>query len=350
MGSINFIFKIVLCVSSLFSIQSQSIGDKCREWAKSYDVIPYETFGRLPQNIIEQWEANSCNAYIKQFANKNTGLEIEKASVIVDRALKNPEPLTEDQLKRHHSQLNKFFSYIESGICKHIYLDMGTNVGVQLRKLYQPDSFPGAHVLPLFKEHFGDTSNRKSVCALGFEPNSKHNARLDLVQNAYQKAGFPMVILTETAVSIANGKMTFYNGGNGEDLGASLVNWSGRSTKSTVISLDIDHLIKKMMNHWNTTDSSKVVAKMDIEGAEFNVIPHMLSKGSLCMIDYMMIEWHFRFINARKVSSIFQSQDIFEDVINSLTERSSDCKFKLIELDDESYSGGKDNSIAFPSS
>ena len=44
--------------------------------------------------------------------------------------------------------------------CYHVYLDMGTNVGIQIRKLYQPHLFPKAGVLPLFDKYFGPYSQR----------------------------------------------------------------------------------------------------------------------------------------------------------------------------------------------
>ena len=44
--------------------------------------------------------------------------------------------------------------------CRHIYLDMGTNSGVQIRKLYQPHLFPNASVLPIFDKFFGPIGKR----------------------------------------------------------------------------------------------------------------------------------------------------------------------------------------------
>ena len=44
--------------------------------------------------------------------------------------------------------------------CYHVYLDMGTNQGVQIRKLYQPQLFPNATVLPLFDKYFGRIEDR----------------------------------------------------------------------------------------------------------------------------------------------------------------------------------------------
>ena len=64
--------------------------------------------------------------------------------------------------------------------CYHVYLDIGSNIGVQVRKLYQPELYPGAEISNVFNEHFGDTSVRNSsdICAVGFEPNPDHTKRL----------------------------------------------------------------------------------------------------------------------------------------------------------------------------
>ena len=54
-----------------------------------------------------------------------------------------------------HKQKALLFDYIKNGRCKHIYLDMGSNRGVQIRKLYEPDLYFNATIIPFFNEHFG---------------------------------------------------------------------------------------------------------------------------------------------------------------------------------------------------
>ena len=39
--------------------------------------------------------------------------------------------------------------------CYHIYLDVGSNTGVQVRKLYQPEHFPDAGMIDQFRLAFG---------------------------------------------------------------------------------------------------------------------------------------------------------------------------------------------------
>ena len=47
--------------------------------------------------------------------------------------------------------------------CRHVYLDMGTNRGIQIRKLYEPHLFPNAKVLPIFDKFFGPIGERLSL-------------------------------------------------------------------------------------------------------------------------------------------------------------------------------------------
>jgi hypothetical protein len=306
--------------------------------------------GRATRDAAVLWDANMCNTegkHVPQFANSGSGIGLTPLDELIKESGK--AKLSEEQISRHQYQIKLFHSYLENGTCDHLYLDIGTNTGVQLRKLYQPESFPHAPVIPLFDEVFGDKSHRRRVCAIGFEPNPNQNSRLDSVQTIYRRAGFPVVIFTETAVSVVKGVSSFYfNGKN--DLGASLLNWRNSKVSSSVGTINIDSFIKNIVSTWTSKSaSSKILAKMDIEGAEFNVIPHMLAKGSLCLIDKMMIEWHFRFIDAEKVNPILKSQEAFESNIQFYTQNAAGCKFNLVEIDDESYGGlGQDADIPFP--
>ena len=65
-----------------------------------------------------------------------------------------------------HTDANSAIDALFKGSgCDSVYLDVGTNIGVQLRKLYEPHKYPGAPVLRIFDEVFGD-ANRCSVCSV----------------------------------------------------------------------------------------------------------------------------------------------------------------------------------------
>jgi len=86
-----------------------------------------------------------------------------------------------NQTESLHAALNARDLYAEEGFaswldgCRLLYLDVGTNRGVQIRKLFEPHLYPGAPVLKVFDEMFGlNRSTMKDLCAVGWEPNIHH--------------------------------------------------------------------------------------------------------------------------------------------------------------------------------
>jgi hypothetical protein len=81
----------------------------------------------------------------------------------------------------------------------------GTNVGAQLRKLYDPWQFPTAAVLGLFDATYG--KNRSGVCAIGIEANPVHTPYLQKLNAYFRTRGYQAIVLTKTAASIRDGKV-----------------------------------------------------------------------------------------------------------------------------------------------
>lgn len=100
--------------------------------------------------------------------------------------------------------------------CKQIYLDVGSNIGVQIRKLFEPSRYPNAEVLPIFDQYFG--TNRKhspGLCAIGIEMNPTHTMRLSTLEKHYtQSCGYSVRFFKETAASTHNGWVDFWQGLN----------------------------------------------------------------------------------------------------------------------------------------
>ena len=112
--------------------------------------------------------------------------------------------------------------------CYHVYLDVGSNIGVQVRKLFQPKEYPGAGAIKVFREAFGewvDTSyltrlmlspnvtysdDPAYICAVGFEPNPRHAPGLKEIERAYLDCAWRAHFFTETAVSNYTGSTKFY--------------------------------------------------------------------------------------------------------------------------------------------
>ncbi|KAJ1639199.1 hypothetical protein T492DRAFT_938152 [Pavlovales sp. CCMP2436] len=184
-----------------------------------------------------------------------------------------------------------------------LHLTIGTNIGVQLRKLYQPEYYPGALVLNVFDHHFGTArQNDSGLCAFGFEANPTHNARLETIESAYRRAGHRMTISRETAVGTSNGTTTFFFTGNAfRDLGAStkLNNFLNSSATMRPISrqirtIDFAHFLHSEIFSRSEAGlpGAAVVMKLDIEGSEESLLPWLRSCGAFCGIDVATIEFH----------------------------------------------------------
>ena len=102
--------------------------------------------------------------------------------------------------------------------CFHVYLDVGTNIGVQIRKLFEPKKYPKANVHSIFNENFGSVEYRRMmqlehgnlVCAIGFEPNPHHADYLKQIESRYNQCGWKVKIMTQSGVSDHDGISRFY--------------------------------------------------------------------------------------------------------------------------------------------
>ena len=116
---------------------------------------------------------------------------------------------------------NEKYSEMLDG-CYHIYVDVGSNIGIQVRKLFEPERYPEGKVLPIFDKVFGNIDHRrkenhangKIICVVGFEPNPRHKRDLKELEASYNTCGYKVKFFTETAVSSFNGKSTLFSDEN----------------------------------------------------------------------------------------------------------------------------------------
>ena len=179
--------------------------------------------------------------------------------------------------------------------CQHVYLDMGSNVGVQTRKLYRPEMFPGAYALPVYDEYFPNvTERRETVCSIGIEPNPKHYERLRRLARIYTGVGWRTSFL-EAAASNTEGTAGFEAPVQNEYQPAAKITSSINATQVPTINISnfiITQILSRHVPH--EEQPHFVIAKMDIEGMEFEVIPMMIRTGAACGINAIMLEWHGR--------------------------------------------------------
>jgi hypothetical protein len=244
--------------------------------------------------------------------------------------------------------------------CEHVYLDVGTNIGVQLRKLYEPHRYKDAPVLGIFKDMFGAARQRCGVCSVGIEPNPRHGDRLDEVQRQLTSIGARVAIL-KAAASDAEGTTTLNTGIDDfkwNDLGASVAGWAlpTQPGAATVRTLDLSRVIHRLHRrlqeqHGLNRGASRLVMKLDIEGLEYRVAPHLILTQAFCMIDLIFMEQHPRVFNQLpsnaashglrpKESGILLAHQLVRAITQyALAARSpsSDCQTRVLTLDDETH-------------
>lgn len=218
-----------------------------------------------------------------------------------------------------------------------------------------------ALVRPYFNDAFGENRIKlyaDEVCAVGFEANPHRTAALKELEAAYRKKGWRVKFFTETAVSYEEGEAEFYVDTGAKPKyrqpGSSLIPPANSDEKILVKKVD---LAKYILNEVVPRDVGrrgkgalppKVLMKVDIEGHEYALLPHLILTGALCKIDVAFYEHHpwgllYPIPEEAYVENgvlIEKTRDIqflqyFLDYIESMDNKT--CPLKLYDLDDETY-------------
>ena len=187
--------------------------------------------------------------------------------------------------------------------CTDLYMDMGTSIGVQPRKLYEPKCYPKSSSIHMFEKVFGKRAIQlRSVCTIGFEPNMRHASRLVKVERHLMGLGARVKMFTSTGIGGHDGNATFFTDYNVEKGGASgtiIPSGSnhgapGKKTKKhrihriqdapkvkgkpvTVVSL---HSILGAVQEYGRVKT--MLVKMDIEGGEYEALGNAAANKVLC--------------------------------------------------------------------
>lgn len=228
-------------------------------------------------------------------------------------------------------------AFLDTHKCTDLYVDIGSNVGVQVRKLFEPEKYTGAPFTQFFDTHFGSVERRRrQVCAIGFEPNPRKTATLTRIEQRYIALGWRVWFMTETLFGTAFRRTAFFSDNDtaNEEWGASIYDHTGKNAKFIVQEVDgvafFAHFARQVRHRGGV-----VVTKMDIEASEFGVLPHLLSNHILCqsVVVAMLIEWHVRLLppEIRPRAEIIQSA-------MTIFVQSQVCNGTLLlDFDDETY-------------
>eukprot|EP00947_MAST-08B_sp_MAST-8B-sp1_P001158 g1158.t1 len=282
----------------------------------------------------------------------------------------------------------------DSHKCEHIYFDVGSNIGVQIRKVYEPYKYVeavrlegdggwqpllNATALVLFRHYFGPAP-RCHVCSIGIEANPTHSARLDEVQRRLRAAGAGVLFFKAAAATNSHGKLEF-NVGKPDDVkrfqdwGASAVlsyeENAAKQSKVSVRTLDLAALVnyvggklrgseakeQRVVGRGGTPGVRNMVMKLDIEGSEVEVVPRLLATGAFCALDGVFVEWHGAIVaraNEKKrddkASAMATLMNAMEQAfvqirldqkqrvtMDGVSEQALKCPARLVSVDDESY-------------
>ena len=236
--------------------------------------------------------------------------------------------------------------------CFHIFLDVGANIGVHGRFLFEPEKYPESKLATqTFDEQFGAQRDNRDFCTFEFEPNPTHVAKLNENSEAYAAMGWKYNVLN-VAAGDRDGSMTFYHNLDEEfgEWSFGVKKWTeeARSISIPVIRLADwleEHIASRkipLKTHGEYAGGPKVVMKMDVEGTEFVMLPDLILSGAICTVDYMFGEFHEGAAPLHFPGQDFSLEDVNQtsqlrgsllDVIRS----SRNCKTQFSVGDDEGY-------------
>lgn len=184
-------------------------------------------------------------------------------------------------------------------MCPNAFIDCGSNRGDSIAKFLRPDQHQGS-LADFFREK---KWNPKEFCVFGFEGNPHFNKTLSALEAGSKDKALHVEIRQQTVITGKEGPVTFYLdtvNPNGSFWGSSLLehHWDvQRSGKVKVVADGIN--LGKFVSE--RVDPAGIVSvKMDIEGAEYDVVRDLVDSGMLCrkdargnnLFDFMNIEFH----------------------------------------------------------
>lgn len=266
--------------------------------------------------------------------------------------------------------------------CYHVFIDVGANIGVHGRFLYEPEKYPESwSAVQLFEQEYGTNRTNEDYCVFAIEANPSHWPRLETVAAAYRQHehGWSYTVIPAGA-SDQNGTMTFYKQGGHDDRvnnewGFSNVHdYRNQTAKVTNPSESIITVPAIRLSDWlhyhifqrripevppsyieeqqqHTTLSlppspppkPKLGMKMDIEGSEYTVFPDLIHTGTACRFDFIFGEFHSMFghvdpLDGHRIplTSIKELQE-YEWALKTVLQAARQCPVQWFSIDDESY-------------
>lgn len=213
------------------------------------------------------------------------------------------------------------------GNCSEIFIDMGSNRGASVRKLYDVEFCRSAPLQTVFQKTF---HNRRSVCTLAFEPNAVHHEILTKIKGHFTQKGHHVHVVHAGVSNETKNQQFFTNPEHEVQDGASIFLQSRfknpASNKARIQLVSFSEVLRTVFS----VSRSKVLIKMDIEGAEFDVLETAFFHDAICFLPAdIYVEFHPRiFPRSEKVAGM----DTF---FKSIEKSVRNCRMNIFLLDDE---------------
>ena len=101
----------------------------------------------------------------------------------------------------------------------------------------------------------------------------------------------PLVTLHQAAISHSDGTAEFYCQNWGARTGSSLVKGKASTTKNDICEVETINLLRWLNE--NVNENETVILKIDIEGAEFELLPVLLDNNLHSNVKYWLVEFHY---------------------------------------------------------
>ena len=244
-------------------------------------------------------------------------ISVYLASVIADQKLQSwylKIPQTFSLYSAIKPADNRKISMLDG--CFHIFLDIGANWAITTRKLFEPHLYPGSPSLTYFDKYFGPdrleklSTDPKYICVVGFEANPRHTKKLKEVERVYQKCGWNVKMMTETAIYDQKGAVVTFSQGswpdqNRTDVVGTIINpkhWRFSNKKGYTASVPTirlsdffhEHILNRLPNKRQSElkEDPKIVGKIDCESCEVELLFDLMNNGLLIKFNYMIVEYH----------------------------------------------------------
>ena len=184
----------------------------------------------------------------------------------------------------------------------------------------------------MFSFHFGESlqGRQESVCTIAFEPDEAHHNSLRHLKDNFTKRGIRIAIIFGP-VWINNDIMTFFrkrlSKGSSFD---GLVRGVDRRIGQRNVAVQHVRAFDLVQLALTLPLQSRVLVKMDVEGAEHRLLQDLVTTAALCHFDVVMIEMHDHSMAGDR------TQLSNPEIVGRLLRRSPcTCKTQFLDLDDE---------------